>query len=93
MCYELVHYCLRLLSGNLVDRANSKAAEATEKTLKKKRGGSDTIKTEAVKPKKRSKAAVFAAKDDNDGSDDDDGIDEIPIKVVSYFSNNCTGTN
>ena len=95
MCYELVQWCLRLLSGSHVDRFDSKPPPE-KSTEKKTRGALDIILTEKEKPRKkkkvsaapaRARAPAPAAGEDSEEEVDSEG-EEVVKKVLSTFFNN-----
>ena len=71
MCYELVHWCLRLLSDTHVDRFGSEPPKASVAS-KKTRGGDDVVKTEKDKTRKR-KAATADDGDEGEDEEEDEG--------------------
>ena len=87
MCYELVHWCLRLLSDTHVDRFGSEPPKASVES-KKTRGGDDVIKTEKDNTRKRKAATAKAAIADDGDEGEDDEEDEGHSKKVNPKSIN-----
>ena len=82
MCYELVHYCLKLLAPNLTDRSNS-ARFVEPKDARKRRGGDEVVVTESDKRRgKRKATSTAAATETGDTLIGSDADDETPVKKV-----------
>jgi len=80
MCYELVHYCLKLLAPNFTDRSNS-APYVEVHAAGKGRGGEDVVLTEPEKKKGKRKAMDSSTAI----AIDDTQIDaETPVKKVLH---------